>query len=133
WPRLRPQPGQVASILVAFYGQEKDNKLSPTGARRSYVGLAASDEWTDPPAEFLGASDVRPKAAAPSADGRKYGGFIGRVYFDGQLQDARASAPELLTSFPAPDRLAPSPRGSPSNSYTVLRSCDRHPNCDRKG
>jgi len=111
--RLRTQNGQPARILVSFYDQTKDNKLKPTDARTSYSWLTASEDWTDPTPKFLAATYVRPKAASPSADGRKYGGFIVRVYFDGQLQDARASAPELLTSFPAPDRLAPSPRGSP--------------------
>jgi len=111
--RLRTQNGQLARILVSFYDQTKDNKFEPTDARTSYSWLTASDDWTDPTPKFLAATYVRPKAASPSADGRKYGGFIVRVYFDGQLQDARASAPELLTSFPAPDRLAPSPRGSP--------------------
>ena len=111
--RLRTQNGQLARILVSFYDQTKDNTLKPTDARTSYTWLTASDDWTDPTPKFLAATYVRPKAASPSADGRKYGGFIVRVYFDGQLQDARASAPELLTSFPAPDRLAPSPRGSP--------------------
>src|SRR5438067_1077021 len=111
--RLRTQNGQLARILVSFYDQTEDNKLKPTDARTSYSWLTASDDWTDPTPKFLAATYVRPKAASPSADGRKYGGFMVRVYFDGQLQDARASAPELLTSFPAPDRLAPSPRGSP--------------------
>src|SRR5947199_5414450 len=115
--RLRTQNGQLARILVSFYDQTKDNKLKPTDARTSYSWLTASDDWTDPTPKFLAATYVRPKAASPSADGRKYGGFIVRVYFDGQLQDARASAPELLTSFPAPERLAPSPHGSPYNSY----------------
>ena len=111
--RLRTQRGQLARILVSFYDRTKDNKLKPTDARTSYSWLTASDDWTDPTPKFLAATYVRPKTAVPSSDGRKYGGFIVRVYFDGQLQDTRASAPELLTSFPAPDRLAPSPRGSP--------------------
>src|SRR6266513_3140179 len=111
--RLRTQNGQLARILVSFYDQTKDNKFEPTDARTSYSWLTASDDWTDPTPKFLAATYVRPKAASPSADGRKYGGFIVRVYFDGQLQDTRASAPDLLMSFPAPDRLAPSPRGSP--------------------
>jgi len=111
--RLRTQNGQLARILVSFYDQTKDNKLKPTDARTSYSWLTASNDWTDPTPKFLAATYMRPKAASPPPDGRKYGGFIVRVYFDGQLQDARASAPELLTSFPAPDRLAPLPRGSP--------------------
>jgi tetratricopeptide (TPR) repeat protein len=111
--RLRTQNGQLARIVVSFYDQTKDNKLKPTDARTSYNWLTASDDWTDPTPKFLAATYVRPKTASPSSDGCKYGGFIVRVYFDGQLQDVRASAPELLTSFPAPDQLATSPRGPP--------------------
>ena len=59
--------------------------------------------------KFLAATYVRPKPQTPSTDGRRYGGFIVRVYFDGQLQDDRATPPELLTLFPAEDRLT-SPR-----------------------
>jgi hypothetical protein len=55
-----------------------------------------------------------PKTQAPSPDGRQYGGFIVRVYFGGQLQDARATPPELLTLFPAPDQLPPPPNAVPS-------------------
>jgi adenylate cyclase len=111
--RLRTQNGQLARIVVSFYDQTKDNKLKPTDARTSYSWLTASEDWTDPTPKFLAATYVRPKIQSTSADGRKYGGFIIRVYFDGQLQDVRASPPELLTSFPDRDQLAPSPRGSP--------------------
>jgi hypothetical protein len=50
-----------------------------------------------------------------SPDRRRYGGFIVRVYFDGQLQDARATPPELLTLFPAEDQPV-----SPSNAAPNL-------------
>ena len=83
--------------------------MKPTDARTSYSWLTASEDWTDATPKFLAATYVRPKTQSPSADGRKYGGFIVRVYFDGHLQDARATPPELLTLFPAPDQLAPSP------------------------
>jgi hypothetical protein len=111
--RLRTQNGQLARLVVSFYDRTKDNKLKPTDARTSYTWLTASDDWTDPTPKFLAATYLRPKTASPSSDGRKYAGFVVLVYFDGKLQDARANPPELLTSFPAPDQLATSPRGSP--------------------
>jgi hypothetical protein len=111
--RLRTQNGQLARIVVSFYDRTKDNKLKPTDARTTYSWLTASDDWTDPTPKFLAATYVRPKMQSPPAEGRKYGGYIVRVYFDGQLQDTRASAPELLTSFPDPGQFAPSPGGSP--------------------
>ena len=108
-PRPGTQNGHVVRIKVDFYDRTKDNKMKPTNARTSYSWLTASEDWADATPKFLAATYLRPKTPSPSADGRKYGGFIVQVYFDGQLQDARAAPPELLTLFPAPDQLAPSP------------------------
>ena len=114
---VKPRPGtpngHVVRIIVSFYDRTKDNKIKPTDARTSYSWLTASEDWTGATPKFLAATYVRPKTQLHSADGRQYGGFIVRVYFDGQLQDVRASTPDLLTSFPAPDQLAPSPRVAP--------------------
>jgi serine/threonine protein kinase/cytochrome c-type biogenesis protein CcmH/NrfG len=112
-PRSGTQNGHVVRIVVSFYDRTKDNKLKPTNARTSYTWLTASEDWADPSPKFLAATYVRPKPQSPSADARKYGGFVVRVYFDGKLQDARANPPELLTSFPAPDPLDSSPHLAP--------------------
>jgi eukaryotic-like serine/threonine-protein kinase len=112
---IKPRPGTQnghARIIVSFYDRTKDDKMKPTDARTSYSWLNASEDWRDATPKFLVATYVRPKTQSRSADGRKYGGFVVRVYFDGQLQDARATPPELLTLFPAPDQLAPSPSGA---------------------
>ncbi len=109
---VKPRPGTQnghARIIVSFYDRTKDNKMKPTDARTSYSWLNASEDWTDATPKFLVATYVRPKTQSRSADGPEYGGFIVQVYFDGKLQDARATPPELLTLFPAPDQLAPSP------------------------
>jgi serine/threonine-protein kinase len=108
---VKPRPGtpngHVVRIVVSFYDLTRDNKMKPTNTRVGYDWLTPATDWTDATPKFLAATYVRPKTKSPSADGRKYGGFTVRVYFDGQLQDARASAPELLASFPAPDQFAP--------------------------
>ena len=106
-PRPGTQNGHVVRIIVSFYDRTKDNKMKPTNARTSYSWLTASEDWADATPKFLAATYVRLKTQSPSADGRKYGGFIVQVYFDGQLQDARATPPGLLTLFPAPDQLTP--------------------------
>jgi len=109
---VKPRPGTQnghARIIVSFYDRTKDDKMKPTDARTSYSWLNASEDWTDATPKFLVATYVRPKTQSRSADGRHYGGFIVQVYFDGQLQDVRATPPELLTLFPAPDQLAPAP------------------------
>jgi hypothetical protein len=112
-PRPGTQNGHVVRIVVSFYDRTRDNKMKPTDARTSYTWLTASEDWSDPAPKFLAATYVRPKTQSPSADGRKYGGFIVRVYFDGKLQDTRANPVELLTSFPAPDPLDSSPHLAP--------------------
>jgi serine/threonine-protein kinase len=112
-PRPGTQNGHVVRIVVSFYDRTKDNRMEPTNARTSYSWLTASENWADPNPKFLAATYVRPQTQSPSADGRRYGGFVVRVYWDGKLQDTRASPRELLTSFPAPDQLVSPPHATP--------------------
>jgi len=100
-PRPGTQNGHVVRIKVDFYDLTKDNSLKPTNARVSYNWLSSGRDWTDPTPKLLAATYVRPKSKLPSPDERRFGGFIVSVYFDGELQDARAVPQELLTMFPA--------------------------------
>jgi adenylate cyclase len=105
-PRPNTQNGHVVRLAVSFYDLTKDGKMKPTDARTAYDWLTRDRDWTDPSSKFLAATYVRPKTQIASPEGRRYGGFAVHVYFDGQLQDARATPPELLTLFPAPDQVA---------------------------
>jgi len=100
---VRPRPGtpdgHVVKIIVSFYDLTKDNKLMPTNAQVGYHWLTSASDWKYGVPRFLEATYVRPKIQMPSSDGRRYGGFIVRAYFDGVLQDSRASPSELLTLF----------------------------------
>jgi eukaryotic-like serine/threonine-protein kinase len=96
-PRPGTQNGHVVRIKVDFYDLTKDNRLTLTNAKVSYDWLSSGRDWTDPTPKFLAATYVRPKSKLPSPDERRFGGFVVCVYFDGQLQDSRASPPELLT------------------------------------
>ena len=96
-PRPGTQNGHVVRIKVDFYDLTKNNKLMLTNAKISYNWLSSGRDWTDPTPKFLAATYVRPKSKLPPADKRRFGGFVVCVYFDGQLQDSRASPPELLT------------------------------------
>ncbi len=108
-PRPNTQNGHVVRLAVSFYDLTRDNKMVPTDARTDYDWLTPNRDWTDATPKFLLATYVRPKTQKPSPDGRRYGGFTVRVYFDGQIQDARAVPPELLTMFPAPDQISTPP------------------------
>ncbi len=105
---VRPRPhienDHAVKISVSFYDLTKDNKMKPTDAGVGYDWLTPARDWTDATPKFLSATYVRPKTQRPPADGRRYGGFIVRAYFDGQLQDSRATPPELLTLFPVEDK-----------------------------
>ncbi len=100
-PRAGTPNGHVVRIVVSFYDLTKDNKMKPTDARVGYDWLTPANDWADATPKFLVAAYVRPKPQRPSTDERRYGGFVVRVYFDGQLQDSRANPPDLLTLFPA--------------------------------
>src|SRR5213595_3952572 len=114
---VKPRPGtpngHVVRISVSFYDLTKDNKMKPTNAQVSYNWLTAARDWTDATPKFLAATYVRPKSKPASSDERRYGGFIVRVYFDGQLQDSRASPPELLTLFPVGNQPVAPPNAAP--------------------
>jgi tetratricopeptide (TPR) repeat protein len=111
-PRPGTENGHVVRIIVSFYDRTKDNKMKPTDARTSYSWLTPINDWSDATPKYLVATYVRPKTQPSLSDGRQYGGFIVRVYFDGQLQDSRANPPELFTLFPAPDQVALPPNAT---------------------
>jgi hypothetical protein len=92
--------GHAVKIVVSFYDLTKDNKLMPTNATVDYHWLTSVTGWAEGAARFLEATYVRPKTQMSSSDGRRYGGFVVRVYFDGQLQDSRASPSDLLVLSP---------------------------------
>ena len=114
---VKPRPGtpngHVVDIIVSFYDLTKDKRMKPTDARVGYDWLTPGNNWADATPKFLVATYVRPKTQRASSDNRRYGGFIVRVYFDGQLQDSRANPPELLTLFPAADQPVSPPDAAP--------------------
>jgi len=118
---VRPRPpienDHAVKISVSFYDLTKDNKMKPTDARVGYDWLTPARDWTVATPKFLAATYVRPKTQTASADGRRYGGFIVRAYFDGQLQDSRATPPELLTLFPVEDQPNSPPNAAASPSH----------------
>jgi serine/threonine-protein kinase len=117
---VKPRPGtpngHAVRVVVSFYDLTKDNRMVPTDAQVGYRWLTSEAGWTEGAARLLEATYMRPKTQTVSSDGRRYGGFIVRVYFDGQLQDRRASPPDLLTLFPAEDHLPNSPPNAPPGS-----------------
>src|SRR5207248_11114529 len=100
------------SVCDVTWGKE----MMASDARVSNDWVTAARDWTVVTPKFLAATYVRPKAQAASPDGRRYGGFIVSTYFDGQLQDERATPPDLLTLFPAEDQSTSPPNAPPGPS-----------------
>src|SRR5438270_2427889 len=117
---VKPRPGtpngHAVRIVVSFYDLTKDNKMMPTNAQIGYHWLTSANGWAEAAPRFLEATYVRPKTQTFFADGRRYGGFTVRVYFDCQLQDSRASPPHLLMLFPDEDHLTNPPPDAPPGS-----------------
>jgi hypothetical protein len=106
-PRPKTENGHVVRIAVSFYDLTADNKFAPTSAQVGYDWLTAMRDWTDATPKFLAATYVRPKSQTISSDAPHYGGFIVRVYFDGKLQDSRATSGDLLKLFPPEEPALP--------------------------
>src|SRR5437773_748127 len=117
---VKPRPGtpngHAVRIVVSFYDLTKDNKMMPTDAQIGYHWLTSVTGWAEAAPRFLEATYVRPKTQTLSANVRRYGGFIVRVYFDGQIQDSRASPSHLLTLIPCEDHVTNSPPNAPPGS-----------------
>ena len=117
---VKPRPGtpngHAVRIVVSFYDLTKDNKMMPTNAQIGYHWLTSATGWAEAAPRFLEATYVRPKTQTLFADVRRYGGFTVRAYFDGQLQDSRASPPHLLMLFPGEDHLTNPPPNAPPGS-----------------
>jgi serine/threonine-protein kinase len=103
-PRPKTENGHVVRIMVSFFDLNKDNKFVPTDAQVGYDWITATRDWTDAKPKFIAATYIRSKNQASPTDGRRYGGFIVRVYFDGKLQDTRATSSHLLKLFPLEER-----------------------------
>jgi tetratricopeptide (TPR) repeat protein len=108
-PRPKTENGHVVRISVSFYDLTNNNKLLATNAQVGYDWLTAKRDWTDATPKFIAASYVRPKSQQSSTETRRYGGFIVRVYFDGKLQDSRATSADLLKLFPPDEPAVPRP------------------------
>ena len=109
-PRPKTENGHVVRISVSFFDLTDGNKLVPTNAQVGYNWLTPNRDWTDATPKFIAATYVRPK---DQGERRRYGGYIVRVYFDGKLQDCRATSSELLKLSPPEQPVVPSASQSP--------------------
>jgi hypothetical protein len=94
-PNLRKK-GEV-EIRVAFFDLTETNEMRPTEAEVNYEWLTPMRDWTDPTPKYLVATYEGAGRSRKSPERVRYGGFVVRVYFDGQLQ-AEQSEPKGLVA-----------------------------------
>jgi len=94
-PNLRKK-GEV-EIRVAFFDLTETNEMRPTEAEVNYEWLTPIRDWTDPTPKYLVATYEGAGRSRKSPERVRYGGFVVRVYFDGQLQ-AEQSEPKGLVA-----------------------------------
>jgi hypothetical protein len=97
-PQAGARKGQV-EIRLFFYDVNRDQEMRPTQAQVSYQWLTPVRDWTDPSPKYLVATYLRSAERRPPSDELKYGGFVVRVYLDGQLQDERSEPEGLIAEM----------------------------------
>ena len=113
-PRPQTKKGEV-EIRVLFFDVTPDGEMRPTNAGVNYEWLTPVRDWTDPTPKYLVATYLGSGTSRRSAERLRYGGFVVRVYFDGQLQAERSEPKGLVTAL----RNAATPSASPA---PVIRS-----------
>ena len=94
-PRPNLRKGEV-EIRVAFFDLTETDEMRPTEAEVNYEWLTPIRDWTDPTPKYLVATY---EGAGPSRKSLRYGGFVVRVYFEGQLQAERSEPRGLLAAL----------------------------------
>lgn len=85
-------------VLCIFYDVDADGDPFPTESKLSMEWTTAPIDWREKENETL---TIRYSPLPPSS-GKKYFGYTVGVYYKDELQDTKASRPEMLELFPFP-------------------------------
>jgi hypothetical protein len=97
-PRPNTKKGEV-EIRVSFFDVTPGGEMRPTDAQVDYQWATPVRDWTDPTPKYLVATYLGSGTSRRSTDNLRYGGFLVRVYFDGQLQAEQSEPKALLTAL----------------------------------
>ena len=107
-PQLNTRKGQV-EIRVFFYDVTPSREMRPTQAQVAYQWLTPERDWSDPSPKYLVATYLRPREARRPSERLQYGGFVVRIYFDGELQDEKSEPEGLIAALRSRVRSVPAP------------------------
>jgi len=97
-PRPKTKKGEV-EIRVLFFDVTPNGEMRPTDAEVDYEWLTPVRDWADPTPKYLVATYRGGGGSRKSAERLRYGGFVVRVYFDGQLQAERSEPKGLVAAL----------------------------------
>lgn len=145
-PRPNTKKGEV-EIRVLFFDVTPAGEMRPTDAQVNYEWTTPVRDWTDPTPKYLVATYLGGGGSRKSTERLRYGGFVVRVYFDGQLQAERSEPKGLVaalrngekpsatsaaavqgqaqTTGAAPSPIAPPPRAAESEPVNSSTATDR--------
>ena len=99
-------------IRVFFFDLTQNDEMRPTKAQVDYEWITPVRDWTDPTPKYLVATYLGPASSRESPERLRYGGFVVRVYFDGQLQAERSEPKGLVAALRSGGRSAGSPKAA---------------------
>ena len=107
-PRSKIDPHKLV-IQVLFFDTLNGQKVAPTAANVSSRWLKAPANWVEQDTEELDVDYQLPKPEPGTTEVRNYFGYVVRVYYKGQLQDAGTDREWLGQEHPAPPTLPSGP------------------------
>ena len=117
-PRPNIPKGEV-EIRVSFFDLTEANEMRPTEAEVNYEWLTPVRDWKDPTPKYLIATYEGAGSSRKSAEKIRYGGFVVRVYFDGQLQAERSEPKGLVAALRSDAKPSASPPAMVSNEAEI--------------
>lgn len=117
-PRPNIPKGEV-EIRVSFFDVTEANEMRRTEAEVNYEWLTPVRDWKDPSPKYLVATYEGAGASRKSAEKIRYGGFVVRVYFDGQLQAERSEPKGLVAALRNEAKPTASPPTVASNEAEI--------------
>ena len=107
-PRPNIPKGEV-EIRVSFFDLTEANEMRSTEAEVNYEWLTPVRDWKDPTPKYLVATYEGAGSSRKSGEKIRYGGFVVRVYFDGQLQAERSEPKGLVAALRSDAKPSASP------------------------
>jgi hypothetical protein len=124
----KPNPADVR-VMCIFYDADANGYLSPTVSKITTEWITAPVDWSDAENEQL---ILRYQVLDSD---KKYAGYSIGIYYNDELQDSRASSPDILKAFPLPDssKKSTTPLDESGRFQSAYRSFQRAEKCYTNG